>query len=149
MHRVHLQAAAIAIAALLQAGCSSQPPAIIPAEGTVLLNGQPLPHAQVDFVPMIQGFGAEYIATATTDEKGRFKLTCNGGVPGACACENRVTVIEGPFPENVRGNQTAEGRFLNTLSNRPIPIVYSSVANTPLIITVSAERTDYTLELKR
>src|SRR5262245_2230951 len=97
-----LAAAALLAAALLAAGCNKTPPAIVPAEGVVLLNGQPLPHAEVQFVPMLRGFGGEYIAVAVTDDQGRFKLLCKGQ-PGACAGENKVTVTEGPVPDEFRG----------------------------------------------
>lgn len=148
MIRSIVGAAAGCAAALVLTGCAAKPPTIVPGEGVVVLNGEPLPHAFVQFVPMIQGFGAEYIATATTDEHGRFKLTCNGQ-DGVCACENRVTVIDGSIPDTIRGNQTAEGKFLASLKNRPIPAVYGSVADTPLVITVSADQTVYKLNLTR
>ena len=68
--------------ALFSQGCGKEPPpAIVPAQGTVLLDGAPLPNAQVRFIPNI-GYGAEYIATGVTDDQGRFTLQCNGQ-PGA------------------------------------------------------------------
>lgn len=140
-------AAAVWSAALLS-GCATRPPDIVPATGVVLLNGQPLPGAEVRFIPMVQGVGGEYIATAITDERGRFQLTCNGQ-PGACACENRVTVTDAPIPESVRGRQTDEVKFLAGLKNRPIPSEYGSVAKTSLVLTVAVGQAEYTLELKR
>jgi hypothetical protein len=118
----------------------------------VTLNNQPLPNAQVQFVPMAQGLSAEYIATGTTDVNGRFTLTCKGR-SGACACENRVTVTEASPPDRARG-QSAEAqaemsRYYNGLKNRPIPSGYETVAKTPLIIAVAAGNGEYTLELKR
>jgi hypothetical protein len=145
-------AVALLAAALALPGCSKSPPAIVSAGGVVLLNGQPLPNAQVQFVPMIQGYGAEYIAVGITDEKGRFTLTCNGQ-PGACACENRVTVADAPPPAKTRGlsdeAQAEMTRFYAGLKNRPIPPDYGSVAKTPLVIKVTPGQADYTLELKR
>jgi hypothetical protein len=144
---------AIALAgALALAGCAKTPPAIVPVEGVATINGQPLPNASVTFVPMIQGFGAEYIATGATDEKGRFKVTCPAG-NGACACENRVTVTNAPPPESARGmsaeSQAELSRYDASLKNRPIPTDYTSAAKTPLVVTVSAGQSDYKLELKR
>jgi hypothetical protein len=139
-------------AALAFTGCGRTPPPIVPAEGVVLLNGHPLPHAEVRFVPMFEGLGADYIASAVTDELGRFKLTCPLQ-DGAAACENRVTVADGPVPEGARGMsaaaQTKASAFLTGLKNRPIPPVYSTVAKTPLLITVTPGTNEYKLELTR
>jgi len=152
MTRITTGAAALVAAALALPGCSKSPPPIVAAGGVVLLNGQPLPNAQVQFIPMIQGFGAEYIAVGVTDEKGRFTLTCNGQ-PGACACETRVIVIDPPAPEKARGlSEAAQAeltRFQAGLKNRPIPPDYGSAAKTPLVIKVTPDRADYNLELKR
>jgi hypothetical protein len=144
-------AAALAVALVL-AGCSKSPPAIVPVEGIVTINGNPLPSATVTFVPMIQGYGAEYIATGTTDEKGRFKVECKAG-PGACACENRVTLTDAPAPDKARGMsaeaQTELARYSGNLKNRPIPPDYGNVGKTPLVLTPSAGQSEYKLELKR
>ena len=134
------------------AGCAKAPPEIVPVEGIVWLNGQPLPHAEVQFVPMAPGLGAEYVATGTTDENGRFTLTCRGR-PGACACENRVVVNDASIPDDARGmsreSQTRVSRYYAALKNRPIPAAYGTVAQTPLVVTVAAGKVEYRLELKR
>jgi hypothetical protein len=149
MTRATLGAAAICAAALVLSGCSKGgAPPIVPAEGVVLLNGQPLANALVSFVPNVPDLGYEYVAVGTTDENGRFQLTCKGQ-PGACASENRVTVVDAPIPEGTRGNQTAEARYYAGLKNRPIPDLYANVAKTPLSVTVTAGQTDYKVELKR
>jgi len=136
----------------LLSGCAASRPAIVPVEGVLLLNGQPVPNAEVQFVPMERGLGAEYIATGTTDERGRFALVCLGQA-GACACENRVTVTDAELPEAARGGSAAAqsemNRYYAAQKNRPIPPDYASAARTPLAVTVSAERGEYRLELKR
>jgi hypothetical protein len=143
----------VVVAAVLAAtGCVASPPPIVPVEGVVMLNNQPLPNAQVQFVPMARGLSAEYIASGTTDDNGRFTLTCKGQ-SGACACENRVIVMEPSPPDQARGQsaeaQTAMSRFYNGLKNRPIPREYETVAKTPLTITVATDKSEYKLELKR
>jgi hypothetical protein len=149
MTRPTLGAAAVYAAALAFTGCSKPPPPpVVPAEGVVLLNGQPLANAEVQFIPMAPGLGMEYIAVGTTDEQGRFKLTCKGQ-PGACACENKVTVTDAPLPERARGNQAEEAKYSATLKNRPIPEVYATAARTPLTVTVTAGQTEYRVELNR
>jgi hypothetical protein len=139
-------------AALWLCGCSKGPPPIVPVEGVVLLNNQPLPHAEVSFVPMVADLGFEYVATGVTDESGRFRLTCNGR-SGACSGESRVIVIDAPVPEEARGMggdaQAAMAKYYEGLKNRPIPSKYATAASTPLTVTVTAGQTEYKIELKR
>jgi hypothetical protein len=144
---------AISFAFLLAAsGCAPSRPAIVPVEGVLLLDNKPLPHAEVQFVPMERGLGAEFIAVGTTDDQGRFTLVCNGR-PGACACENRVLVADSSPPESARGmtsaSQTEMGRFYARLKNRPIPAHYATAAHSPVAVVVSAEQGEYRIELKR
>ncbi len=145
-------AIALCAAALLLPGCPPSPPPIVPAEGTLTVNGQPLPNAYVQFIPMVPGLNAEYIATATTDDQGHFKLTCHGR-EGACACENKVTVGDPPMPEEARGQSAeaakAAARFQASLKNRPIPEQYANVGKTPVSITVTADRREYEVKLQR
>lgn len=139
------------LAAALAGGCSRQPPPIVPVEGRVTLDGRPLPRAEVRFYPVTE-FGGEYIAVGETDDDGRFKLSCPGR-PGACACENRVTVAEAPLPEELRGMtgeaQLKASRYLDALKNRPIPPKYATLAQSPLAVTVAPGQTEYNLELNR
>jgi hypothetical protein len=101
---------------------------------------------------MERGLGAEFIAVGTTDEQGRFTLLCNGQA-GACACENRVLIAESSPPESARGQSSASQaemtRFYSSLKNRPIPVDYATAARSPLAVTVSADKGDYRLELRR
>jgi hypothetical protein len=152
MARVLFGTFAVGVAALTLCGCSKGPPPIVPVEGVVLLDNQPLPHARVRFAPNLQGPGGDYLAEGITDENGRFELTCKGQ-SGACACENRVIVVEGPMTPKGRGiseaAQTEAANYLNGLKNRPIPGVYATASKTPLFVTVTAGQTEYKLELKR
>jgi len=133
-------------------GCAQSRPAIVPVEGVLLLEGKPVPGAEVQFVPMERGLGPEFIASGTTDEQGRFTLVCLGQ-PGACACENRVIVTDAPPPDESRGPsaraQSAMSRHYAELKNRPLPAAYANVARTPLTVTVTADQGAYRLELKR
>ncbi len=117
-----------------------------------LLDGEPLPRAEVTFLPMVPGFGAEIMSTAVTDDNGRFRLTC-GDKPGACACEHKVTVAEGPLPDELRGMspaaQAGAARELAGRKNRPIPDRYGNFAQTPLTVTVTQGQKDYQIKLMR
>jgi hypothetical protein len=138
-----------AVASLLS-GCGQRPPTLTPVLGQVTRDGKPVPHAQVQFVPLIQGFGGEYIAEAVTDENGQFELACSMG-DGACACENQVIVSEGPLPDEARGSsaeaQMMATQFLASLANRPIPENFGSAAQSPLKVTVSPESNSYNIDL--
>jgi len=120
----------------------------------VLLNGQPLPNAYVEFVPQLSDFGAELNSTGTTDEKGQFRLICNEKKqPGAVVAKHRVLVTNPPMPRELRGqdgrSQVAASEFLAKLENRPIPEVYGAVGRTPLEVDVTAGQKSYTLNLTR
>ena len=145
----------LALLAVLAAfGCGKSPPPIVEVEGTVLLNGQPLPNAQVEFVPELKDFGAEMNSTATTDDKGHFKLTCNlNQQTGACVGSHRVLISEPPTPGDLRGQDAATqaklAQFQARLKNRPIPPQYSSVSKTPLRFEVKPDQKTYQIDLQR
>ncbi|WP_254512640.1 DUF4198 domain-containing protein [Anatilimnocola floriformis] len=139
---------------VIAAGCAKVPPQITPVEGVVLLNGSPLPNAYVQFIPQLDEFGAEYNSTATTDEAGKFTLTCGmKSQPGAAVCEHRVLVMEAPAPREFRSMeadaQTKYAIYLRTLRNRPIPAKYDSALQTPLKVKVVKEQLNYELVLTR
>jgi hypothetical protein len=134
----------------LAGGCGkSPPPTIVAVEGTILLNGKPLPKAEVRFTP-VTDLGPEYIAIGVTDEKGQFKLSCNGQ-PGACACDSYVTVKEAEIPAKLRPEsaQAELHKYLESLGNRPVPRKYGNVAETPLRVMVTADQKDYPFKLVR
>jgi hypothetical protein len=141
--------AAVVLTVVLLAGCRPAAPTIVTVEGDVLLDGAPLPKAKVRFSPRIEQ-SSEYIAEGVTDDKGHFILNCHGQ-PGACVGENLVTVTEDEIPEhltpeNARSQLQA---YLKSLKNRPIPEVYGNAAQSPLTVTVTADRKEYKIELKR
>jgi hypothetical protein len=134
---------------LLTNGCKEPPPAILSAHGIVLLDGAPLPKANVRFIPQSK-VGPEFIATGVTDDLGKYTLQCNGQ-PGACAGENIVLVAEGDIPKELQ-SETAQrelAAYLRTLKNRPIPPTYSSPVSSPLHAAVIEGQPEYKLELKR
>lgn len=139
-----------AVVVALLAGCGkAPPPPIVPVEGVVRIGGKPLPNAQVRFVPQID-HGSEYVAIGVTDKDGKFQLTCNGQ-PGACACENIVLVAEADIPDRLL-SESAQGelkKYKDGLANRPIPMKYSNLAETPLRVTPSGDKPACELELAR
>ena len=104
---------AAAAALLALAGCGKSPPQFTDVSGVVLLDGQPLPKARVEFVPQLSGFGAEMVSSGITDDQGRFTLARgNGGPPGAAVGTHRVMVSELPTPGEYRSPDPAtQARF--------------------------------------
>lgn len=139
---------------LFSAGCAKVPPPVTVVEGVVLLNDQPLPMAQVEFVPDLKDFGAELNSTAVTDEKGRFSLTCNlKSQPGAVVAKHWVLVTDPAIPENLRGQdaktQAKLAEYQRKLTNRPIPPQYATVGKTPINVEVTANQKEYMIKLSR
>jgi hypothetical protein len=135
------------------AGCGKpKPPPMVEVSGRITINEAPLPSARIRFMPTFPGFGAEVIAEAVSGPDGRYALTCSGS-QGACIGTHRVVVEEGPLPAGLSGesgeSQMKMTRYLQSLSNRPIPPHYNNVAQTPLTIEVKDGETSYDLKLTR
>jgi len=135
----------------LVAGCSPKPPAVVPVEGTVTLDGQPLPFAHVEFIPQLKDFGAEYNSTAVTDESGHFVLVCaRGQQPGGAVATHKVLVTD-HTPDDLRG-MGAQGKLAEyqaKLKNRPIPEAYGVLTRTPLTVEIKSDRGPVELKLTR
>src|SRR5690349_16946793 len=78
---------------LLSLGCGSN---LVPAEGTVTLDGQPLANASVGFVPDEEGLQT---ASGTTDKNGRFRLMIGDRKAGALPGKYKVLVSKFLVPE--------------------------------------------------
>jgi hypothetical protein len=76
-----LNLAGVSILLLLTTGCSDGRPSRVPVSGQVLIDGRPLAHGQIQFIP--QGSRA---SRGVLDEQGRFTLSCfdkgDGAIPG-------------------------------------------------------------------
>jgi hypothetical protein len=146
--------ALICLATVAMTGCQASRPPVTEVGGIVLLNGQPLSNAFVEFVPELSQFGAEMNSSGVTDDKGRFRLTCNYQQRlGAVVGKHRVTVVEAPPSAEHRGQDGASqeryGQYVAGLRNRPIPDEYGTFSRTPLIIEVTADKKEYELKLTR
>jgi hypothetical protein len=135
---------------LVVLGCAKTPPPVTAVEGTVLLDGKPLPHALVQFMPESSDFGAELNSTGVTDEMGHFTVTCmRSNEPGAVVGKHKVVVSEGPVPGEIKRNQEKVAEFTAKLKNRPIPANYGNYTATPLSVEVTAGKKDYNLTMTR
>lgn len=133
-------------------GCGSRIPTIVPVQGTVLLNGKPLPKAFVQFVPQQDSLRTEFGSTALTDENGQFTLACGyKDKQGAALGQHIVVITEGPEPDEVRNSRDHREHesYRAKLDNRPIPSRYSSISESPLKIEIKEGQQDLKLELTR
>jgi len=134
------------------AGCASKPPAIVAVDGTATLDGAPLPFAQVEFIPELKNFGAEYNSSAVTDENGHFVLVCALGQQSGAAVATHKVLVSEYTPDDMRGMsgqaQAKLADYQAKQKNRPIPAEYGVLAKTPLTVQVKSAGT-YDLKLSR
>lgn len=87
-HGVMLVAAVFVLA--LNFGCGGRElPELAPVEGTVTLDGKPVPNVMVQFLPENGGRPS----TGTTDDQGHYELTYVAGEEGARLGRNKVEVV--------------------------------------------------------
>jgi hypothetical protein len=78
---------ATALVLLSAVGCNDKRPLRVPVSGRVLIDGEPLTHGNVKFVP-----SGGRPSSAKIDGEGRFTLTCYDGEDGAIPGTHRVSV---------------------------------------------------------
>ena len=118
------------------AGCSKTGPEFAEVEGTITLNGKPLPNVEVVFMSELTDAkgGANPASNGYTDEKGHYSLWCGqvdtqGAVVGIYrVCVNDIAAM--PLPAMEYGDNPAAAKL-----HRPgplrVPSRYSSTAKTP------------------
>ncbi len=107
-------------------GCSSSPP-MAQVEGTVRLQGKPLPKVQVEFWPEADGPRS----IGATDAQGHYQLATDKQIPGAQVGIHRVIVYDlGVYSDKF----TSKGKDKDDIPIRParFPAHYSDAAKTPL-----------------
>lgn len=116
------------------AGCSGEAAKFAEVEGTVTLNGKPLPDVEVVFLPDSTVGTLGPTASCYTDEQGRYRLWCERAkVRGALVGTHRVCVHDIaaiPVPlEAVPDPRDGPGGY----RPRPprVPVHYADVARTP------------------
>ena len=106
-------------------GCGPGGPAIESVEGTVTLDGKPLPNASVVFVPE-----NGRPAGATTDSQGHYVLTFTEGRQGAMLGKHKVRISTASDPSETPDGEPIPG------TPETIPMKYN--AQTELEFTVEA-----------
>jgi hypothetical protein len=126
--------ALVSVSGLL--GCSKVTQEFAEVDGTVTLNGKPLPNAEVVFMSELldEKGKANPASTGYTDDHGRYTLWCGqadtqGAVVGTYrVCVNDIAAM--PLPPLEFGDDPAAAR-----AHRPgplrVPSKYSSTAQTP------------------
>lgn len=115
-----------AVVLLALTGCG-KPQVYAEVEGKVTLNGQPLPGVHVWFYPEADGNEQPPYATGLTDSQGAYTLTAATGKRGALVGKNRVVVNRPPGGRSDNPNPPP---------GPPIPVAYTQVMDTPLIVEV-------------
>jgi hypothetical protein len=100
-------------------------------EGVVTLRAKPLSGVMVSFYPDNDGPKQLPYATGVTDSNGKYTLATPSGTLGALVGKNRV-VINWPLPER------REDGARTPPPGPPIPLPYTTVTQTPLIVEVKA-----------
>ena len=85
------------LASVLASGCGHRPdlPPMAKVSGTVTLDGEPLPHGMVQFVPDGSQGTEGPTGVGRIDEKGRFTITTSG-VKGAVVGHHKIRVKSEP-----------------------------------------------------
>ncbi|MFO0877156.1 MAG: hypothetical protein U0840_07250 [Gemmataceae bacterium] len=145
---------AIGVCCLLSlTGClKNASPTLTEVELVVMINGQPLPNALVTLTPTASGLGGAGIASGVTDDSGLVRFTA-GGKQGAAIGVNKVTIIDAPPSEELRGEdpeaQQKLAQYQKRLKNRPIPAKLGNLAQSDVDLDIKAGQKQYKLDLTR
>ena len=134
--RVPWVAAVVVAFATVLVGCGDSGPKLVDAKGKVTYKGEPLPKAQVVFVPE----GNEITALAMTDEQGEFQITTEGR-PGAVPGKYKVAItaikLLKEIPPERAGSMSNEEIYANQKSL--IPQKYNNGISSGLTADVSED----------
>jgi hypothetical protein len=135
-------------ALLVAAGCGKRSYVFNDSvEGTLKLNGVPLPSVRVEFVPEAEPGGEQApLSTGFTDEQGRYRLTHDDQKPGAVLGKHRVVLHPGRGGAPAGGDDR-EARAQPRAPAPKVPPAYTIAANTPLQVTVTKEQHTYDLNV--
>ena len=114
-------------------------------EGTVLLDGTPIPKAGITFIP--SGSEGE-IASGFSDENGNFTISSQNGAPGKGAMTGgyRVTVSH---PEITYTPSPTNPETGTTTAKELLPSVYQDKEKTPLNVSIQKGKNVVKLELTK
>ena len=121
----------VCLVCILIGGCGQNRfPGVVPAEGIIMLSGEPLDGANVIFYP--EEVRADHVVVVSqTDQDGRFVLRTHGEVNGAYPGSYKVVVSKSRFVGYINNNPE-NGREYALVT----PIKYSQQSTTDLVITI-------------
>src|SRR5262245_38990911 len=129
---------------VLASGCRKRLEFADTVEGTLTLDGKPVPQALVEFIPEPQGDSKVPRSSSVTDAQGFFRLTReDNGQAGAVVGTHRVVVHPGR-PAGSRKRGKGDGDQIDVGKPQPatikIPPTYMSAAQTPLKVEVTKDQ---------
>jgi len=124
----------VSLAVLQFIGCAGSQPEFGEVRGKVTLAGKPLSGVMVTFYPDGEGASGGQFARGKTDSAGNYTLATQTGQQGAVVGKNRV-VVNWPTPD--RPADWEKGATPKP-QGPAIPIKYTTVIDTPLIVEVKA-----------
>ncbi len=122
---------AAALLPVLGCGGSSDVSAV---EGVVTLDGEPVPHATVEFTPIGEGRPS----TGRTDENGHYELAYTATQTGAKIGEHKVTIMTGGMKSDASGDLVAVPET--------IPAQYNEQTHLVVEVTSGANTHDFALK---
>jgi hypothetical protein len=133
----------LAVVCVLTAGCGGpEGPELVPVSGKVLLDGEPVPGAFVQFVP---NFGPA--SGGETIENGEFALMAPGNRAGAVVDSHTVTV-SCPFDPSQGSSADGSTQASANGSSCNVPAIYSDVLTSDVTVVVPEEgKSDFVIEL--
>ena len=110
--------AVLTLSLTLLAGCSSEKVVpVVPADGTVTLNGVGLNNVLIRFVPEGKEINGNIESSGVTDEQGNFRLTASDGRDGAVPGPGHVLLVDMAEERPVQGEEAvATPRFSSDYS---------------------------------
>ena len=123
-------------------GCADEPAkTVIPAEGTLTIDGVGAANVMVRFVPSAKAIEGDLSSTGITDEHGAFRLVASDGRDGAIPGTGHVLLVDLDEERPAQGEEATKlprlPAELGVLSERSITV--EVVANTPLKIQLPVE----------
>jgi hypothetical protein len=154
-----LLAASLANVAVFLSGCGN---GLVPVDGKVLLDGEPIAGATVSFLPE-QGSGEARPANGKTDAAGVFRLRVPGMGEGAFPGRYRVAVMlmkqeplqaakpaKGPVASaGEEGDAGSQATAVMTPVEYIVPAAYGSIEESGLSATVTGKTSGLMFELSR
>ncbi len=131
---------------LLGAGCGSRPlPSAETVEGTLTWGNKPLAGVRVQFVPQGEPGVKVPLSSATTDEKGMYRLIREDtGQPGAVLGKHKVVL----FPGRPGSGPRSRDDDAPQPAAIELPKEYLNITTTPLEVEVKADQTNYPLQVQ-